>query len=122
MIYIKDSYRHRTEILNIGQVKVIKAIISMSIDVVVYAVYRPTSTCVYEFNDNLQKYLSDTVTGNKCIHLFVGDLNSDITSNDDYCQEYFNILNTAGFNSLINTYTRVQNNSPTCSLGWSTQT
>lgn len=48
----------------------------------------------------------------KDIHTYViaGDMNINISSDDDYVQEYLNILGEYGFSSYINGYTRVYNN------------
>ncbi|KAJ8949944.1 hypothetical protein NQ317_011059 [Molorchus minor] len=42
------------------------------------------------------------------------DMNINIKSNKEYCNEYLNLLNEAGYTSLINEYTRVRNGSKSC--------
>lgn len=115
IMYIKDIYNYNIKIVNIGEIKIIQANIPIQDNtVIVSAIYRPPITCAYEFNSNLQKYLFTLSKIKLNYHFLVGDINIDIKSNTDICQNYLNIMGEEGFRSLINSYTRIHHDSKTC--------
>lgn len=115
IVYIKDNYDYKSEIVNLGEIKIIKLSVKvLGKTVVVSAVYRSPATCVYQFNKDLETYLNMESKKNYDIHFLAGDININIKSDSDFSQEYLNIMSVAGFTSLINTYTRVDKKSSTC--------
>lgn len=115
VMYVKSSYNYNFEIKNIGNIKAIQTKIHTGErNVIICALYRSPSFCPYKFNENLNKYLEENTRDNKNIYFFIGDINIDIKSDLDYCQDYMNIMGELGFKSLINSYTREQKHSKTC--------
>lgn len=115
VMYIKDNYNYNIKISKIGAVRVIKATIQIPNEtIVIHAMYRPSPTCVHEFNDELQNYLANATNVYGNYNFLVGDLNIDIKSNSDYCQKYLNIMGEAGFKPLIDKYTRIYKDSKSC--------
>ncbi|CAH2013763.1 unnamed protein product [Acanthoscelides obtectus] len=75
-------------------------------------IYRPNSTNVQDFVNNLDSYLRSTA--NCDISLLVGDINIDLFREHEYSNlGYVNMLQQNGYISQINTPTRVDSNSST---------
>lgn len=114
LIYIKSEFNYSHEIIQLGRIKAIKLNILYATNTIqIIAIYRSPSLCALDFNSHLGRYLN-SLKSYKDIELIVGDMNLDILDNNEYCQEYLNILAEQGYISAINTYTRVQANSKTC--------
>lgn len=59
IMYLKDTHDYNIKILNIGNIKIIKANIHyLGKTIVVSAIYRSPSLCPYEFNNQLAQYLN----------------------------------------------------------------
>ncbi|KAJ8947437.1 hypothetical protein NQ317_014516 [Molorchus minor] len=78
-----------------------------------YAMYRPPSTNIIEYIDALQIYLQNQNLKYD-YSLFVGDINIDISKSTLHSDDYLNIMSEFGFKSIINDYTRIQENSKSC--------
>lgn len=113
VVYIKDIYKNFSwEIIECGNIKLIETKLCIeNKKVVITSMYRPPSISVYDFNENFSNYLNNSNHYSKDLHFFVGDINIDIASEEDFSQEYLNILGELGFQSLINSSTRIQGNS-----------
>lgn len=113
IIFIRCNLEYNYEIKNIGDINVIKLEMTIQNEkIIVSCLYRPPSTCPYNFNRELIRFFSDIK--NDDTHIFVGDTNINIMSENDYEQEYLNILHTNGFISYINNHTRIQGEQKTC--------
>lgn len=120
IVYIRSSIQYKYKICELNNIKYKNSstkINFLNLDIVdddkqnlsISAIYRSPSTCPYSFNREIEKYLSENQK-NVCTHVIVGDINIDLSSNEDYVQEYLNILGEYRFSSYINEYTRVFNN------------
>lgn len=111
IVYLKSNIEYSYEIINISEIKVLKIkIINDNKIIIITAAYRSPSTCLKSFNIGLLNYLSEIEKND--MHIIVGDININILSDTDYVEEYKNILNSFGYISYINDYTRMQ--SKTC--------
>lgn len=64
------------------------------------------------FISELQTYLKNTA--NSDTEILIGDFNINILQNSEDSEYYLNVLYEAGFRSLINKYTRIENNTKSC--------
>lgn len=114
LVYIKNYISYKYSIVSIGELQAIKLHILLEEEkkMIITAIYRSPSTCPYEFNTQLLRYLDNME--NCDFNMFVGDININIESDSDYAQEYLNILNTYGFVSYINKHTRIQTEQESC--------
>jgi len=79
----------------------------------ILAIYRPPSYAVDSFLERLESYLDSNLTSQ--INFIVGDINIDLLGTDrETVNLYRNILGYRGFVSLINSPTRVSQESETC--------
>lgn len=114
VMYIRNTHNYKVDIINAGNIKIIKTEINyLGKTIIVSALYRPPSTCPYEFITHLRQYITEH-TSNENFHFIVGDINIDIKSDKDYCQDYLNLMGVEGFRSLINRYTRELNETKSC--------
>lgn len=115
VIFINSSLNYIHEIINIGITKAISLKISYNSKTIhVSSLYRLPSTCPYAFNQDMDNYLKSIKNDKADIKIFLGDININILDNNDYSEEYLNILAENGYISTINTYTREQRNSKSC--------
>lgn len=111
IIFIKSNIEYTHNIVNVGEVKALQLkITNQNKEILLTALYRSPSTCPFIFNNDLMKYLDQTAKSG--MQILTGDINIDIMSEYDYAEEYKNILNSYGFVSFINNFTRPQ--SKTC--------
>ena len=106
--FIKKNIEYTFEIVNIGDIK------ALQIDMLfgqnnnkiakITGIYRSPSSCPNDFNFHLLNYL-DTITETN-IHIITGDINIDILGDNPTVDEYKNIMNSYGYISYINRYTR----------------
>ena len=104
------------KLIKIGLVNAIDLDISLGkLKLKIIAIYRPPSTCVYDFINSLSNILHN-YNYNSIDHAFIiGDINIDILSkNADYAEEYLNLLAEYDFVSVINKNTRVTNTFSSC--------
>ncbi|KAJ8945847.1 hypothetical protein NQ318_009588 [Aromia moschata] len=114
VIYIKSDIQFSHEILQVGSIKIINLKVTyLGNKIRILAIYRPPSTCPYEFNAGLREIL-ETHKVNADYQLLIGDINIDIFSDYEYAEDYKNLLSEHGFISVINCYTRVQANAQSC--------
>ncbi|KAJ8952344.1 hypothetical protein NQ318_017238 [Aromia moschata] len=114
VIYIKSDIQFSHEILQVGSIKIINLKVTyLGNKIRILAIYRPPSTCPYEFNAGLREIL-EIHKVNADYQLLIGDINIDIFSDYEYAEDYKNLLSEHGFISVINCYTRVQANAQSC--------
>lgn len=116
LVYIKRELTYDSKFIKIGLINAIDLDISFdNCKIKILAIYRPPSTCVYDFINNLSDILQN-YNYNLIDYTFIlGDINIDISSsNADCTEEYLNLLAEKGFVSIINKNTRVTNLSSTC--------
>lgn len=114
VVYIRDDLDYAFEIIHLGSVKVLQVTVKFyNKEIIVTGIYKPPSVSSADFNENMSKYLSNCPR-NKDLHILAGDVNINILDSDEISEEYLNILNTEGFVSTINNYTRIQNESRSC--------
>lgn len=115
VIYLKSGINYESKIIRIGDIKVINVLIYFNNqNLSITAIYRSPSSSPYQFNQDLRNYLNENNTHIHNYKIIVGDINIDILSDLDYSQEYLNIFSEAGYNSVINNYTRVTHSSKSC--------
>lgn len=117
VMYIRSKYNHNTTLHYLSNIQVIKTKLThLGKPITITAIYRPPSTCPEVFNNELRAYLALLADTSMDEYKFiVGDINIDILSDsEDVSHEYLNILAEAGYESLINDYTRVDKESKSC--------
>ena len=113
--YIRNGISHSPKIVNIGCCKSIQLKIKTNAgNSLITAMYRPPSTSPWVFNEDLNEYLENCSVGIVNYHLLVGDMNINLFSDEDFAQDYLNILCKHNFVSYINSNTRVQGSSSSC--------
>lgn len=111
IVLIKPTLRYTYNIVNIGEIRALQLNVTKNEkNFIITAIYRSPSTCPKNFNIQLLKYMDGIKGGD--MHIIVGDINIDILSDNDYIEEYKNIMSAHGFISYINKHTRPQ--SKTC--------
>lgn len=112
--YIKDTIKHDTKLVKIGQCQAIEINIKKicNTNLKILAMYRPPSTDVNLFLDGLSEYMTVNDNSNDNF-IFIGDINIDISSDSSIAEKYKNILESEGCLSVINKPTRIQGNSKT---------
>lgn len=114
VIYIKSSLTYEYQNIILNNSKTIELTISKhNKKFKILSIYRSPSTCPMAFNIELYNYLK-TNNQPSDINIITGDINIDILSENDYCQEYLNILHVNNYISMINKETRIQGISKTC--------
>lgn len=78
------------------------------------SIYRSPNTSPDQFTNELLIYFQATEKNDlkNEIKIFAGHINLDLTDSDKWVEEYKNNMNSFGFVSYINSYTRLQ--SKTC--------
>lgn len=104
-VYKLKNIKYNTNVIDLNLLEIEISINSRN--VLLTCVYRSPNTCPNNFNKELSNYLKGIKK--YYAHILTGDININILSDEDYCQEYLNILNEHDFRSYINKYTRVQN-------------
>lgn len=107
IMFVKENINYNYSIVELGDIKALNLkILNSNKHFTITAVYKSPSICPKIFNTKLLEYLEKSEkTG---IDIIAGDLNMDLLSNDDYVEEYKNILSSFGFTSYINSVTRPQ--------------
>lgn len=114
VIYVKNTLSYRYNVSNIGTVKALELYLRyQNENILITGVYRPPSTCQIQFLNDLRTYF-ENCTKNNYLHVFVGDINTNILQNSDVSNEYLNLMYEMRFISTINVETRLQNNSGSC--------
>lgn len=107
LAFIRENFNYNSKTVNIGEIKALKILIALSnnrkIDIT--SVYRSPSKCPKLFNTKLIEYLSSCEKYD--INVITGDINIDLLADNDYVEEYKNIMSYFGFTSYINEYTRL---------------
>lgn len=107
LAFISDKIDYTSKTVNIGEIKALKILITLAnnkkIDIT--SIYRSPSNCPKLFNSNLTEYLYNCEKYD--INVITGDINIDLMADNDYVEEYKNIMSYFGFTSYINEYTRL---------------
>lgn len=117
VVYIRENSNYVTNIIHIDKCKAIETQINTRNrkKLIITALYRPPSTNVILFLDQLKLYLEQSRQKTSDYHIIVGDMNINIGLEDDeIVSEYLNILSENNFESMINKDTRVQGKSASC--------
>lgn len=105
IVYIKYNISYTYIIKNIGDIKTLEIITKLkNTDIMITAIYRSPSTCPKKFNVDLLNYIQ--TIGKSDLHIIMGDINIDLLTDSDFVEEYKNTLNSFGYESYINRYTR----------------
>lgn len=117
MMYVREEILQEFKLIEVNNVKCILVSVSKNnimADVLGY--YRCHSTNVDAFINDLESILTQSITDQKKICIFAGDININILNKSlsNTVNNYITLLNSFGFVSLINKPTRVQGNSKTC--------
>lgn len=111
IIFVKDTLNISHNIVYLGPIKCIEVEITHNNSkIVLTCIYKSPRIIPQTFNQELFQYLQTKKHINN--HIITGDINIDLLSDEDYIEEYKNILNYFDFTSYINRYTRKQ--SKTC--------
>lgn len=88
IIYINDCVKETTEIVQIGNLKLLnsKIFLNNNINLIITALYRSQDMSCLEFNMNLKKFLNDTK--NYKNHLIIGDFNIDILKQNIISEDF----------------------------------
>lgn len=115
LAYVRKGLNYNYEFIKIGLINGISLTITLEnkTKINIIAVYRPPSTNPYEFNENLNQFLTDYNFTMYEHVFFVGDINIDLNAlNVEVTEDYLNLLSEKGYVSLINKETRPE--SGTC--------
>lgn len=114
LVYLKNSLAYKQNNVQLNDVTLLEIEFSFNDSkFLLIASYRSPSVNVNTFNQNLQNYFASKQKEYD-FQLFVGDINIDILKNNEQSSEYLNIMANFGFESMINSPTRVQNQSQSC--------
>lgn len=116
VMYLKSQYAFSYKIIPLGSSKTISVTLDFNVNnkINIIAYYRTPSLCPWEFNEALEIFFEENRCNNEMANIFLGDINIDLLSKDDFSSQYLNIMNENGYLSVINSPTRVQGNSSTC--------
>lgn len=108
VIYVRCNLAYDYKVIDMGIFNAVQVTVSyFNKRLLLTGVYRLPSTDPREFNLYLSNYLKDcTSNHNYDLHIFTGDININILSNDEIADTYQNILGEVGFISTINKVTR----------------
>lgn len=113
LIYINNKITSNT--LHIKYNNIIISRTTFKVDNIKFAIssmYRLPSSDVNEFINNLHIYLSEYINSSN-IEILLGDININLLKENEWTNNYINLLGSYGFISYINKNTRVDGN--TCS-------
>ncbi|VEN39377.1 unnamed protein product, partial [Callosobruchus maculatus] len=112
LLYVKKGFPYTYKIIDMSGIKVIEVSVGfLNSHIIITAIYRPPSTCVRTYINDLCDYLN---TEKNFPHILIGDINIDILGNSDISHHYLNTLGVYGFESYINKYTRIQGEAKSC--------
>lgn len=115
VVYTKTNIITKETITEVNEIKFSRLTFAYSyssknITVGITAIYRPPSTNVKQYIDNLKIYLENLRM--QTIEIYLGDINIDLQKKESADTiNYLNVLNSVGFISVINKPTRVTVNS-----------
>lgn len=114
--YVKSNihYTYKIEKINNLNSLNIKIKLNKKSSILITALYRSPSMDPNDFNKDLQNYFQSKNTNIEDYCIWVGDINIDLLQNNDFTNEYLNILNEFGYVSTINDITRSQGNQNSC--------
>lgn len=104
LVYIRKDIECTHNIITLGENKSVEINIAGDNSLTLTAIYKSPQTCVHTFNTNIFDYLES-----KCqvkTHMIVGDMNINLLADDEFVEEYKNIMCTFGYMSVINEITR----------------
>lgn len=110
VVYIKtDIYKHH-ELIHFNDSVLLRLEVEFfGNPIIVHALYRSPSTCINQFNQNLQDYLDTQAMDDHKCNFIVGDINIDILDeNDNKVSDYLTVMAEYGYKSLINAPTRLE--------------
>lgn len=106
--FIKKNIEYTFKIVNIGDIKALEVDMlygqNNNKNAKITGIYRSPSSCPNDFNLHLLNYLD--IIPETSIHIITGDINIDILGDSPTVDEYKNIMNSYGYISYINRYTR----------------
>lgn len=107
IVYVRKNLNPRVNYTQLNQTTPVRVeIIINELALGITAIYRPPSTNLGVFMEEMEKYLSELKRNS--VEIIVGDINIDILNgNDKMSSLYMNILGSCGFISYINKPTRV---------------
>lgn len=110
VVYVKtDIYKHHKLIHFNDSVLLRLEVEFFGNPIIVHALYRSPSTCINQFNQNLQDYLDTQAMDDHKCNFIVGDINIDILDeNDNKVSDYLTVMAEYGYKSLINAPTRLE--------------
>lgn len=108
VVYIKNGYDFNYSIVNIGGCKSVELEVKSKAEqnILISAIYRSPANDVNDFVVELRDYLLKTSSRNCSYHVFAGDINVNISEEDQAVAEYLNIFYEFDFMSYINNVTR----------------
>ena len=114
VMYIKKNIKQKVNIVQINEIKALKAVIEISnAKISITALYKPfTNVDTNNFNLGLSQYLQNMKFYDH--NIVLGDFNINILDSDEITNEYKDILYHYGYKSLINCPTRVTNENESC--------
>ncbi|XP_044764413.1 uncharacterized protein LOC123320977 [Coccinella septempunctata] len=114
IMYIRSNLVHKVKFKVINELSVLNcSLVKKGRSFNIVPMYRPHSYRVERFLDDLENFLSEGNLGG--VTYLLGDINVDILDqSDSISEEYLQILNGAGFKSIINSVTRQTANTATC--------
>lgn len=111
VIFAKDSLNSSITEINLTEANCIK--ISLGPDISIFAVYRPPCyNNLSPFFNSLNKLLEKNKKTQQLI--IAGDMNINLLNGQPITTEYLSLLTHYGFNSTINSPTRITSNSESC--------
>lgn len=110
VVYVKKYLNFDYEVIEIGETKAVEISLKNNSrnSRKVTAIYRSPQQCTKLFNQSLYNYLESSLSSE---HVIVGDININTLSNEDFVEEYKNIMQSFGFTSVINKCTRPESGS-----------
>lgn len=114
IIYVNKDIQHTTNIIKCNDLRFLRTEFQYhGLKFAISSIYKPPPYNKDHFIEQLEIYL--TRYCNLHNEIFCGDINLDILNqNDKYVTNYLNLLNFNGFNSYINSPTRIEGFAKTC--------
>lgn len=115
-VFIKKNINYSTKIVFIDECKAIQIKINLKNKkyLLITSIYRPPSTNAENFIINLKNYLEQTKNTLAEYHAIVGDINLNISDENQITSNYLNTLCEYNYISAINKNTRIQGVSSSC--------
>lgn len=116
LIYVNENINTKLVNIKLKKSGVTISKINLTINSITYGItcgYRPPSSNMHYFLEDIDRFFSDNLNGN--IELFIGDININILNkNDIFTNQYLSLVGSYGFEATIKGPTRVTLNSATC--------